>query len=212
MLRTAALASAALLVLVACKSSTDPDSQTEDTFDSNTIDRYTTYSDGPSTWVFNKGTLVGTGPSNQAVLIRNGVSMTNGWVEAVTSRADDGGLVLRFQSGTNYYMLAFRDDAAPSPRGVENLAVYHHVPGAYHEMWVKNVTWTRGTSHTIRFEAAGDKLRVYFDGVLQVELTPAPTINDPAPYLGPGGVGVRNYGIDTSWISYFDTFRWHVVS
>jgi hypothetical protein len=209
------IAALALLALVACKGSTDPDppppDYQEDTFSSNTLSSYTGYSDGGANWGISDGLLTGAGPANQSVLIRNGVTLTDAWVETISQSADDGGLVLRFQSATNYYLLAFRDDAAPSPRGLENLAVYHHDGSAYNEMWVKDVSWLPGTQMTIRFEAVGNKLRVYLNGALQVELTPSPAINDPNPYLGPGGVGVRHYGADASWITRFETFRWRAL-
>jgi hypothetical protein len=212
-MRTTRFAAAALLALCACKSTTASDANVEeDTFDANSLSKYASFSDGGANWVIQNGSLFGTGPANQSVLIRDGVSLTDGWVEAVSSTADDGGLVLRFKDAQNYYLLAFRDDAAPSPRGGLNLAVYHHTGSAYDQMWVKDVIWARGTAHTLRFEAAGGQLRVYFDGELQVELTtPGLGINDPAPYTGAGGVGVRNYGADNSWLSGFDAFRWHAV-
>ena len=215
MSRTALLA-AALLALAACKGSTDPDPDPalaagEDRFDTPSLTSYTPYTDGGYDWSIQGGALVGTGPGIQAVLIRNGTAMADGWVETVSSGADDGGLVLRFQDGTHYYLLAFRDDGAPFPRGGENLAVYHHVGSAYHQMWVEDLSWPRGTSHVIRFEAAGNLLRVYFDGVQRVELGLSPVINDPTPYTGSGGVGVRYYGQDGSWITRFDNFRWNPV-
>jgi len=203
---------AVLLALAACKSSTTPDRRSgEDTFDANSLSSYSKYSDGGYSWAIDGGTLIGTGPANQAVLTRVTVQTADGWVETVSSRADDGGLILRFQDQAHYYLLAFRDDASPSPRGTENLAVYHHVGFEYRQLWVKNVDFARGTPHTIRFEAAGANLRVYFDGVQQVDLTPSPLINDPAPFTGSGGLGVRYYGDDASWITRFDTFRWHTA-
>ncbi|HEV7591187.1 MAG TPA: hypothetical protein VGO40_23955 [Longimicrobium sp.] len=217
MSRASTIAALALLALGACSHSptaTPPGPQPdweEDSFTTPSLVSYAPYADGGGyNWSIQNGTLVASGPAFQAVLTRVGLQMTNGWVETVSSRADDGGLVLRFQSGSNYYLLAFRDDAAPIPRGSENLAVYHHEGTAYDQMWVKNVDWARGTSHTIRFEAADDRLRVYFDGVQQVELTPSPAINDHAPYTGAGSLGLRHYGADATWITSFDTFRWHI--
>jgi hypothetical protein len=43
-----------------------------------------------------------------------------------------------------------------------------------------------------------------------VELLPSPAINDPAPYTGSGGMGLRHYGADATWITSFNTFRWHL--
>ena len=209
MARTAARALAALLALASCKSSTGSSNTSGDTFAKNTLANYSSYTDGGANWTIANGQLVGTGPANQSVLLRNGIGFTDGWVEAVSPGADDGGLVLRFQNGINYYLLAFRDDAAPDPRGTYNLALYHHIGTEYDQMWVGNVNWPRGTVHTVRFEAEGNVLRVYFDGVMQTELIPAPALNDPNPYLGSGGVGVRHYGATAGWVSTFDEFRWH---
>ncbi|HWK88783.1 MAG TPA: hypothetical protein VNP72_02275 [Longimicrobium sp.] len=206
----------ALTLMAACKGSTDPDPDpdptTEDSFTTNTLDQYTGYSlsgsGGPGTWTIAGGNLTGTGPANQSVLIRSGTSMTNGWVETVTSHADDGGLVLRFSSPDNYYLLALRDDSAPAPLATQNLSVYHHSGTAYNEMWRSDVVWPRGTARRFRFEAQGSLLRVYMDGSLQVELTAAPAINDPTPYVGPGLIGVRNYGASGGWMATYGELRW----
>jgi hypothetical protein len=219
MKRYAILAVGALLSLTACGSGdsgttpTPTPPATEDTFDSNaSLSNYTGYTDGGANWSVQNGQLVGTGPANQSVLVRGGLSFTNGWVEAVSSRADDAGLVLRFRNSGDYYLLAFRDNGAPPPRDTYSLAVYHHVNGEYREMALGSVAWPRGTTHTVRFEAAGAQLKVYFDGSLQGTVTPGPDVNDPAPYAGAGQAGVRVYGATASWVSTFDTFRWHVGS
>lgn len=206
------IASAAVLLIgvAACKSSTAPEPQNQDTFSTNTFSSYTAYTlQGTPQWSIANGMLIGGGPTNQGVLIRNGVQMANGWVEAVSTRADDGGLVLRFVSPDDYYMLAFRDDSAQSPRDVQNLAIYHHIPdGEYREMWDLDVAWKRGTPATIRFEANANQLNVYFNGAQVGQVTPSPQINDPSPSTAAGGVGVRNYARDATWAATFDTFRW----
>lgn len=137
--------------------------------------------------------------------------MTDGWVEAVSQRADDGGLVLRYLSGSDYYLLAFRDDQAPAPRGAYNLAIYHHFGWEYRELWHGDVRWPRGSSHAIRLAAEGRRLRAYFDGELAGEVTLAREANDPVPYFGRGGIGVRSYGLDSSWVTTFAAFRWRGV-
>jgi hypothetical protein len=201
-----ALSAAALLAFCAC-SGNNP----FDPFDKDDVaSSYTAYADGGAPrWVIANGRLEGVGPADQAVLIRKHVSFADGWVEAKSTRADDGGLVLRFQGANDYYLLAFRDDAAPIPRGTLNLAMYHHVNGEYDEMWRDGVYWARGTTHTIRFEAHGDSLKAFFDGELRGAIAPSPQTNDPFPYTGAGGVGVRQYGGDSTWISTFESFRWH---
>lgn len=211
MTRIALIPLATLLALGACRSSThsSPPPYSEDPFDQNTLPSYASYTDNGANWQIQGGALIGTGPADQSVLVRNGESMADGWVETVSSRADDGGLVLRFVNQSNYYLLAFRDDAAPPPRGSYNIALYHHVNGEYDEIARADVAWTRGTTHTIRFQAAGATFSVYFDGLLVGTVTPTPQLNDPAPYTGAGGFGVRHFGADPAWITRFETFRWH---
>jgi hypothetical protein len=94
------------------------------------------------------------------------------------------------------------------PRGTLNLAIYHHVGTAYHEMWSTDVAWPRGSRHTIRFEAVGDWLSVYWDHERRGEVQATARANDPAPYTGPGRAGLRHYGDDEGWVTRFDSFRW----
>lgn len=180
----------------------------EDEFDRNTLPFYQQRSDGGSHWAILDGTLVATGPAMQSVLLRNDAAFADGWVETVSSRADDGGLVLRARENGDYYLLAFRDDGAPDPRGALNLALYHHVGPEYREMWNLDVPWLRGSRHTIRFEAVGDRLRVYWDGERRADILAGKRLNEPAPYSGPGRAGLRHYGADARWITSFDVFRW----
>jgi hypothetical protein len=187
-----------------------PAASGEDRFDSpEAIEHYQAYSDGAEKWTVLGGSLLGIGPANQSVLIRRRVEMADGWVEAVSSRADDGGLVLRFRAPDDYYLLAFRDDAAPAPRGEYNLALYHHVGSEYREIRRADIQWTRGTRRTIRFEAEGPRFRAYVDGEPVMDVIPTSLSNDPAPNTGPGGVGVRNFGADPGWITKIALFRWH---
>lgn len=210
-LRTTLAAASLTVLFAACASnSTGPGpAHGTDPFDHNTLPSYTAFTDGGVTnWAIGGGELVGSGVSDQGVLLRGGTTFTDGWVETASTRADDGGLVLRFAGPTNYYLLAFRDDSAEVPRGAQNLAVYHRDGSAYNEMWNGNLGWPRGSRHTIRFEAAGSKLRVYFDGAQQVELSPTPGINDPHPYFGAGGVGVRHFGFTQPWTTRLESFTW----
>ncbi|HET7462625.1 MAG TPA: hypothetical protein VFJ82_15330 [Longimicrobium sp.] len=187
----------------------DPTNHTgRDDFSRNSLADYRQRSDGGSHWAILDGTLVATGPANQSVLLRNEARLADGWVETVSSRADDGGLVLRARENGDYYLLAFRDDQAPDPRGSLNLALYHHLGSAYRELWNEDVAWPRGSRHTIRFEARGEWLSVFFDRELRAAVHAEARGNDPAPYTGPGGAGLRHYGADARWITSFDSFRW----
>lgn len=187
----------------------DPTNYTgRDDFTRNTLPRYRQRSDGGQHWAIVDGTLVATGPATQSVLLRSGARFADGWVETVSSRADDGGLVLRARDNGDYYLLAFRDDQAPDPRGSLNLALYHHVGSEYREMWREDLEWPRGARRTIRLEAEGDWFRVFFDREQRAVVRAEPRANDPAPYAGPGLAGLRHYGAGAGWITSFDSFRW----
>jgi len=208
-LRSAVAAVCVAGALSGCKSSTEPAAPTSDDFSTNSLDKYALSSGAGGTWSVTGGALLATGAADQVVFVRKSVSFADGSVEAVSSRADDGGIAMRFLSADNYYMLAFRDDGAPFPRGTENLALYHRVNGAYDAMKYINVSWPRGTTHTVRLEAAGTTFKVYFDGTVVGTVVASPDVNDPAPSTAAGGVGVRAYGADATWVTSFDSFRWN---
>lgn len=175
----------------------------EDAFNHYSPDRYQEYAvSGDAYWLIREGELRGEGRADQAVLIRRGVTLDDAYVQALSSRADDGGLVLRFVDEDNYYLLAFRDDQAPKPRGERNLAVYRRVKGAFHEIWTRDVRWARGDPRTIGFGVSGGRLSVYLDGERIGGVT------DPYGTLPAGRVGVRHYGDGPSWITRIDAFGW----
>jgi len=176
----------------------------EDDFSANTISRYTATSDGGMPWSIRGGMLGGDGRGIQSVLIREGAALESGWVEATTSHADDGGLVLGYVDNENYYLLGVRDDEAPPPRGSRNLAVYQRVGGDFHEVWHRDVRWPRGTPRTFRFETAGQGMvRVLVDGEPMGEVRLKPN--------GGTGFGLRHYGADGTWESRFDVLRWKIA-
>ena len=177
--------------------------QGEDTFSTNSLGRYDAFEASPSTWEMQNGTLSASGFALQSVLIRKDVSMANGWVETTSSRADDGGLVIGFQDNDNYYLLAFRDDSAPGPRGWRNLALYkRRGPFEFTEVWTLDIVWPRGTPRTFRLELDDARLRVFVDG----SVVGAWTDILEAPLTG--GVGVRHYGDNDAWETRFEVFRW----
>jgi hypothetical protein len=195
---------ALLLALAACDTPNDPRVEATDGFGSNTLDVYHVVADAGNGWSIANGELIGTGPATNSLLIWNGVAMINGWVEAESRRADDGGLVMKFVNDVNYYTLAFRDDGAPGTLGTQNLAIIRRSNGVYQTLWTKDVTWPRNTVHKVRFEAAGTRLIAYFDGVVQGE------VNDPGTSTIAGEFGLRHNGADATWVSTFDLFRWKV--
>lgn len=193
-----------ILVLAACRTSTGPGSITKDTFGPGALANYTHYSDDGNPWFLGVNSLLGNGYGLQSVLIRKSVSVSDGWVEAVVDSVDDGGLVLRFSDNENYYLLAIRDDAAPSPRNVDNLQVYRRSgegQGGFVSLWRMNVVWPRGVSHRVRFEAVGKNLTIYLDS------NQVGSFFDPR-YLTGTGVGVRHYGNNASWVSRYRRLSW----
>jgi len=199
-----ASAAALLLALAACDHPNDPRVEATDGFGSNTLDVYTVVTSGGNGWTIADGELIGTGPASQSLLLWNGISFTDGWVEAQSRRADDGGLVLRFLDNSNYYVLAFRDDGAPGALGTKNLEIMRRSGGTFTTLFTADVAWPRNTLHTVRFEAVGTRLIAYFDGTAKGEAT------DNATATVAGQFGLRHNGADATWISTFDLFRWHV--
>jgi hypothetical protein len=174
-----------------------------DSFQAVLGDRYTRYG-SQGQWTVGAGALTATGPAEHELLIRSGAAFADGWVETVSKQSDDGGLVLRFADSRNYYLLGFRDDAAPFPRGSRNIQLYRAVNDGFREVGTADVAWPRGAVRRVRFEAEGAVLRAYLDGELVASWT------DPFP-LGTGGFGVRHYGMNATWATRFELFRWREI-
>ncbi|HEX6575878.1 MAG TPA: hypothetical protein VF042_12990 [Gemmatimonadaceae bacterium] len=194
----------ALLFLAACRTSTGPRSLGEDTFGAGALSRYVNYSDQGNPWSLGNNSLDGNGIALHSVLIRKNVVLPDAFIEAVVDSVDDGGLVLRFADNEHYYLLAIRDDQAPSPRNVDNLQIYRRTgegQAGFTSLWRKDVTWPRGVSHVVGFAVSGDTLRVFFDMNKVGELTDVVHMNG-------GGLGVRHYGNSASWISRYRLLRW----
>lgn len=192
-------------------SGSDPN-RGSDEFDAPSFSNYTMPTQGGANWLILDGYLIGRGEVSQSLLMRTGVSFADGWVEAQSSSADDGGLIFRFQNANDYYVLAFRDDAAIYPLRVNSLALYHFTGGEFHRFWIFDPEWRRGTTQTIRIEAAGPVLRVILNGVLLDEVVPSPANGDPAPYQGAGRIGVRHNGLDGTWTTRVDRLSWSAAA
>jgi hypothetical protein len=194
------------LLVSACGDGTGSgDDFREDRFADGALSAYTLYSDGGNPWSVSGGTLRGNGLALQSVLVRKGDVIRDGWVEAVADSMDDGGLVLRFSGPNRYYVLAMRDDAAPFPFPLTNLQIYEKSgPGqaGFREVWTYDATWPRGASRTVRFESAGDSLRVYLNG------TRVGSVAAPARPEDGTGFGVRHYGDAPFWITRYRRLRW----
>jgi hypothetical protein len=106
------LAAVVLAAGLSSCSASDPGSRKvfKDDFNTNTPGHYTIYNT-PEAWSIVDGYLNSGAPAKQSVVVPNGETMADGWVETQTSRVADGGLVLRFQGNGNYYLLAIRDDS-----------------------------------------------------------------------------------------------------
>jgi len=204
MKRVFAACTAALLALAACDHPNDPRVEATDGFGANTLDVYTVSSDAGNGWDIVNGELVGTGPATNSNLLWNGVAFGEGFVEAESRRADDGGLILKWISDSTYYRLAIRDDSTKIGQPTQNLALVHRSFGVETTLATKDVAWPRGTLHTVRFETVGAKFIAYFDGVVQFEVT------EGAGATVPGRFGLRHNGADASWVTRYDTFRWKV--
>lgn len=197
--------SAALLVMAAaCDTPNDPRVEATDGFGANSLDVYGVVADSGNGWSIANGELIGTGPAKQSLLLWNGVSIDNGWVEAESRRAEDAGLVMKWIDNNTYYVLAFRDDSTKTGLSTQNLALMRRTGGAFTTLQTKDVAWPRGTMHTVRFEATGTTFTVYFDGAVQF------TVTEGASAQLPGRFGLRHNATDATWVSTFDTFRWRV--
>ena len=170
-----------------------------DPFDTNTLGSYTLYNT-TGAWSIVGGYLNGSAAARQSVVIRNGATIANGYVETVTDQASDGGLVLRFQSSGNYYLLAIRDD---SRFGYANLEMYRASGGAFTRIaGPVDLSFVRGANKTFRFEASGSTLKAYMDGAVVLTATDATWVS--------GGFGLRhdNTRAETNITSRFDVLRW----
>lgn len=205
MKRVFAACTAALLALAACDHPNDPRVEAADGFGSNTLDVYTAVSDdGSDGWSIANGELVGTGPAVESNLLWNGILFSGGWIEAESRKMDDGGLILKWIDRLSYYRLVMRDDSTRTGKPTENLVLVRRSGGSETTLGTKDVTWPRGTLHTVRLEAVGTKLIVYFDGVAQFEVTESGTSGIA------GNFGMRNNAANGTWANTYDSFHWKV--
>jgi hypothetical protein len=197
------LAVMAALAVAACDNPTHASLEGTDLFGGNTLESYTAVpSSGGAAWSIASDQLTGTGPADNSLLLWNGVSFGNGFVETTSSRVDDGGLVLKFQNDSSYYFMALRDDGAPNGGGSKNLAIIRRTRSGFSELWSTDLAWPRGSAHSARFEATGDTLRAWFDNV-QVG-----KVSEPGASSIIGALGLRHNGPNATWVSTYDQFHW----
>ena len=166
----------------------------EDTFDVDSTAQYTQYADTAGSWSVTGGELVASG-GLRTKFIRNGTSFSDVKIEADIDECEDGGLVLRLVDNSNYYFLSLCDDSGVEPS--QNLRIRKRTGGSFSgSLSTANISWPRGTSKKIAFEAIGTTLNGYVDGQLLVSAVDSS--------LASGGVGMRNTGGTTR----FQAFRW----
>lgn len=189
-----------VLALPGCSSflGSDPVVHT-DPFTRTTLDRYVIHNT-PQAWSVRDGYLVADTAARQSVVIRAGQVMSNGWVETETDSAVDGGLVLRFSAGGNYYLMAVRDD---SYFGWANVELYRAKGGEFTRIAdPQDVPFPVGERNTFRFEASGSQLTGYMNGVAVIHAV------DTAYTSGGFGLRHDNTRMWPGITSRFDLLRW----
>jgi hypothetical protein len=173
----------------------------QDSFAVNSLSSYTIYNT-PNAWSISGGHLRADSTAVQSVVIRNGISLQDGYIEAFADSVVDGGLVLRFQSTGNYYLLAIRDDSRYSHANIE---MYKAVNGAFTRLGTRqDISWTPGVTKNVRFEAEGTTLTAYVDSVVVLQVT-------DNTYTAAGGVGVRHDNTHgySGVRGRFDLIKWY---
>ncbi|HKP76898.1 MAG TPA: hypothetical protein VJT67_15315 [Longimicrobiaceae bacterium] len=173
----------------------------QDSFTVNSLSNYTIYNTS-SAWSISGGYLRADTTAVQSVVIRNGISFQDGYVEAFADSMVDGGLVLRFQSTGNYYLLAIRDD---SRYYYANIEMYKAVNGVFTTLGTRqDISWTPGVTKNIRFEAEGNSLKAYVDTALVLSVT-------DNTFTGAGGIGVRHDNTRTypGVRGRYDLIKWY---
>jgi hypothetical protein len=170
-----------------------------DTFAAHALDRYTIHGSSEAWFVrdgfLNAGTLAA-----QSVVIRDSLSIADGWVETETDRVTDGGLVLRFAGNGDYYLLPIRDD---TQYGYANLEIYRAAGNEFTTIGGPlDVSFPPGVRRTIRFQAVGATLTAYLDG--------APVLQASDHAYAAGGFGLRHDNTRglPGVVSRFDVLRW----
>lgn len=162
-----------------------PDNPTAiiDDFSSNTIGNYTSYGDTLANWSISGGFL-NASTGTQAVLIRNGVTLTDFTISAIFTQGSDAGLVGRFLNNANYYVAVVHDASASAL--ANTVQIYKRVGGTYTQVGsTASISFPRGTPHTLEFSIIGNVLTLKFDGVVKISAT-------DSSITSAGGVGPRH--------------------
>ncbi|HWI54586.1 MAG TPA: Ig-like domain-containing protein [Desulfobacteria bacterium] len=141
-----------------------------DSFTTNTLTDYTQSADSTANWTIDTtaGTL--TASTGGSFLMKKDFYCKDVDIEVDVTRAYNGGLVARYVDGRNYYSLAIRDDSSISP--TKNLEIYRRANSdTSTSVASADVSWSSGTPATIRWVVSGTSLKVYFNGVLKINIT-----------------------------------------
>lgn len=141
---------------------------------SGTISQFTAYQSGSgTTWAISGGRMTASGgSSNQAFLLCDAVSFTNGYVETTMTSSDQAGPVIRGTSAASAYFVACRDG---SSLGAQNtIELFKVVAGTFTSLSGNvSVTWPRGTEKRFGINVNGTAINVFADGVSVYSTTDA---------------------------------------
>jgi len=121
-------------------------------------------------WRVEDGALIGDGIVEHSPIVHESGTIEDGWIEVELDRADDGGIVFRYQDDANYYLVGLRDDATSvGPSGENsNIELYRFTDGQWESLIYGgvDVSWPRGQRVVIRVWAIEDVLLVFFGDYL----------------------------------------------
>jgi hypothetical protein len=173
-----------------------------DTFDVNDLANYTSTGDQSGTWVMSGGQLSINPPQGgQSTLTRNGLSAADSWAEVDIVQANDAGVVLNWQSISKYLVVTI-DDASSNSGNANKLRLLSR-NSTFTSLGTADISFVRGTQHTVRIQRSGTTVNVSFDGT--VVLTASDTQNNAA-----GTRGMRANGNGTNIQSIWNEFRWSI--
>lgn len=156
-----------------------------DAFSTDDLANYT--STGGSTNSITGGQLV-MQAGNQSILYPTGVSFQDGYVEAMMTQSDDGGLIARLTAGGDYYLMLVNDNSSLVTANQNTVTLYRSAGGAFNIIGAKTsmgTKWLRGTRKKFRLEVLGSQILAYVDDKLIVSAS-------DTSYPAAGGFGLRS--------------------
>lgn len=152
-----------------------------DNFENNMLWKYTLSSDSPGTWNMQQGQLQGGGGVQSLRLVPN-ILAADVKLTLQGYYIDDGGMILRYLDNSNYYLLTMAD---LSSSGAGTFRIYKRVGGSFTQISADiHVSFPRFSIHEFSFEAVGNTLNVYMDGVVVGSAT-------DSTFSGAGRIGFR---------------------